>query len=122
MVQEQQKPTAQARGLPEDTALPEDGRPVVVDPLSRELAVLVECVDPAERKFQMPAGCGEIAPGSAVRAANQALDDDRIAAHVFLTDCDLQVRKSPEQLFVEGPDPIQPDVVLVPWLVVVPRR
>jgi len=47
MVQEQQEPTAQARGLSKNTDLPEHHRSVVVDPFSRKLAVLTERIHAA---------------------------------------------------------------------------
>ena len=79
VVQEQQEPAAQARGLPEDAALPEHGRPVVVDPLSRELPVLVERIHAAERKLEAPAGRGSSRHVPPCVPANQTLDDDRFA-------------------------------------------
>ena len=60
MVEEQQEPTTQARRFPEDTELPEDGRAVVIDPFSRELAVLIERIHTAQRELESPPGCGKL--------------------------------------------------------------
>jgi len=122
VVEEQHEPTTQTRRFSEDTELPEDGRAVVIDPFSRELAVCIEGIHTAQRELESPAGCGKAAPFPLVRSPNHAFDDDGFAGDVLLRDDDLEVGKGPEQLLVEGLNRFPSRVVLVPRLIVVPGR
>jgi len=49
---------------------------VVVDPLAEHAVVLVEGEDRAEGEFEVTAGGGEAAPGTAVGSGDEDLEDD----------------------------------------------
>ena len=77
-------------------------------------------VDPGE--LEAAAGCRKTTPCSLVRSPDHALDDDGFAGYVLPRDHYLEVGEGPEQLLVEGSNRVPSPVVLIPRLIVVPRR
>ena len=84
----------------EDAELPEDGRPIVVDPLAGDLILVIELKNRAHWKLDLTARAGQAAPHSVVGAAHGDLKNHGLIGHVTPMDVDLKIGKSPKQVFV----------------------
>lgn len=73
--------------------LPQQGRPVVVDPLTRQAIGVVERVDAAERKLDLRPGRRQPTPWPEVLPANHDLEHDRGGAGMRVSHLDLQSRE-----------------------------
>jgi hypothetical protein len=109
-------------GLVKYPELSQHGGTVVIDLLAGEPVGVVEGVDAAQRKLDLPAGGGKSAPGPRMPSANDHLEDDGGFARVPVPDVDVQVGHGAQQLRVEGANLLPAPVMRAPWLVVVACR
>src|SRR5262245_9087233 len=113
---------APAFGLVKYPELSQHGGTVVIDLLAGKPVGVVEGVDAAQRKLDLPAGGGKSAPGSRMPPANDHLEDDGVFARMPVPDVDVQVGHGAQQLRVEGANLLAAPIMRAPWLVVVARR
>src|SRR5262245_22940142 len=113
---------AQAFGLVKYPELSQHGGTVVIDLLAGEPVAIVEGVDAAQRKLDLPACGGKSAPSPRMPPANGHLEDDGVFARVPAPDVDVQVGHGAQQLRVEGTNLLPAPVMRAPRLVVVARR
>ena len=113
-------PQRRLRGM-EHADLSEHIGAVVVDPLTRQLRVTIERVDPTQRKGDPATGCRQPVPRPLVRSRDRALEHDDVVGDMTMLWFDVEIRHRAHQLTVIGPNAVLTPKVLVPRFVVVRR-